>query len=217
MASPINLSDGKHWGGCHCSKCMGANQQEGKGKWAEEAQSREVGSSTLEENCYVAKNTVGERRDIANLEKTLQAMLSFVSGGEESDNSPWILCILLGRMIRERSVIGRATKSWAKFQHREIMHGLVKPGDLEDLADPPVLGSHATPPSPQRLQNEEGMQMNAEDNHGLSSGGYLRPEDSPPGTLPPTSNSIMVSSMVHDSSLCEPNCREENQRNNGQE
>lgn len=91
MASPINCSDGKHCGGCHCSKCVGANQQEGRGKWVEEAQSREVGSGTLAENCYARENTVGERRDIANLEKTMQAALSFADRGEEPDNSPWIL------------------------------------------------------------------------------------------------------------------------------
>lgn len=68
------------------------------------------------------------------------------------------------------------------------MRWLVKLGDLEDLADPPGIGSHTTPLSPQRLQNEEGMQMNIEDHRGLPSGGYLRPEDSPPGILPPTSN-----------------------------
>ena len=60
-------------------------------------------------------------------------------------------------MIRERMTIGRAIKSLAKFQRREIMCGLVKLGDLEDLVDPPLLGSLATPLSPQRLQNEEGM------------------------------------------------------------
>ena len=105
----------------------------------------------MAENCYAAENSVGERRTIANLEKTMQVALSFTGRGEEPDNSPWIVYILLGRMIRERSVIGRAIKSLAKFQHREIMRGLVKLGDLEDLADPPLLGSLATPLSPQCL------------------------------------------------------------------
>ena len=106
----------------------------------------------MAENCYVAENMVGECRDIANLEKTMQAALSFAGGGEEPDNSPWIVRILLGRMIRERMTSGRAIKSLAKFQRREIMRGLVKLGDLEDLIYPPGLGSHATPPSPQCLQ-----------------------------------------------------------------
>ena len=125
---------------------------------------------------------------MANLEKTMQAALSFAGGGEESDNSLWIVHILLGRMIRERTEIGRAIKSLAKFQRREIIRGLVKLGDLEDLADPPMLGSYTTPPSPQRLQNEEGTQRNAEDLRGSPSGGFLRPEDSPPGPPPPAPN-----------------------------
>jgi hypothetical protein len=65
---------------------------------------------------------------------------------------------------------------------------LVKLGDLEDLADPPLLGSYATPPSPQRLQNEERMQRNVEDLHGFPSEGFLRLEDSPPGIPPPDPN-----------------------------
>ena len=125
---------------------------------------------------------------MANLEKTMQAALSFAGGGEEPDNSPWIVRILLGRMIHERTTIGRAIKSLAKFQRREIMRGLVKLADLEDLVDPPLLGSLATPSSPQHLQNEEGTQMNAEDLQGLPSGGFLRPEDNPPGIPPPAPN-----------------------------
>ena len=88
---------------------------------------------------------------MANLEKTMQVALSFAGGGEELDNSLWIIRILLGRMIRERTEIGKAIKALAKFQRREVMRGLVKLGDLEDLADPPSLGSYATPLSPQRL------------------------------------------------------------------
>jgi hypothetical protein len=62
---------------------------------------------------------------MANLEKTMQAALSFTGGGEELDNSPWIVHILLGRMIRGRTEIGRAIKSLAKFQRREIICWLV--------------------------------------------------------------------------------------------
>ena len=57
------------------------------------------------------------------------------------------------------------------------MCGLVKLGDLEDLADPPLLSSNATPPLPQQLQNVEGMQSNVEDFRGSPSRGFLRPED----------------------------------------
>ena len=85
---------------------------------------------------------------MANLEKTMQETLSFAGGGEEPENSLWIVRILLGRMIRERTEIGKAIKVLAKFQHREIMRGLVKLGYLEDLVDPPMLSSYATMSSP---------------------------------------------------------------------
>lgn len=60
MASPRTRLEGKRWRGCHCSKCMGASQQDGKDKWVEEAQSRAAGSGSLTENYFVAENTVGE-------------------------------------------------------------------------------------------------------------------------------------------------------------
>ena len=123
-----------------------------------------------------------------NLEKTIQAALSFAGGGEELDNSPWIIRILLGRMIRERTKIGKSIKALAKFQRREVMHGLVKLGDLEDLADPPSLGSYATPSSPHHLQHMDGLQRNMEDPRNLPSGRYLRLEESPPGILSPGQN-----------------------------
>lgn len=133
---------------------------------------------------------------MANLEKTMQATLSFAGGGEEPDNSPWILCTLFGRMIHERTEIRRAINVLAKFQRREIMHGLVKLGDLEDLVDPPLLSSYATPPSSQRLLNEDGTQMIAEDLQGLPSRGFLQLEDSPPRIPPPTPNQFQASSLV---------------------
>ena len=123
---------------------------------------------------------------MTNLEKTMQAALSFMGGGEEPDNSLWLIRILLGRMIRERSEIGTGIKALAKFQRREIMHGLVKLGDLEDLTNPAMLGSYATPSSPQLLQNVEGMQWNAEDPRCDPSDGFLRPEDSSSGIPSPT-------------------------------
>ena len=149
-----------------------------------ETQSGTEGNVSLAEQCFVTENSAEEHRIMTNLEKTMQVALSFSMGGEEPDNSPWIIYILLGRMIRERIEIGKAIKDLVKFKRREVMCGLVKLGDLEDLADPPSLGSYATPPSPQRLQQMEGMQRNVEEPRNFSSGGYLRPEDSPPGIAP---------------------------------
>ena len=88
---------------------------------------------------------------MANLEKIMQAALSFAGGGEELDNSLWIVHILLRRMIRERTEIGRAIKSVAKFQRSKIMRELVKLGDLENMAEPPLHGSMARPPTTQRI------------------------------------------------------------------
>ena len=118
MAAPSFWSEGRGWGGCQCQKCMGAGQLGNRGKEAEEMQSGAEGSVSLAEQCFIAENLAEERRIMANLEKTMQVALSFAGVGEEPDNSPWILQILLGRMIRERTEIGKAIKALEKFQRR---------------------------------------------------------------------------------------------------
>ena len=50
----------------------------------------------------------------------------------------WVTIILLERLFRERLSLGRAVKSFAKFQRREIMRGLVKLNELEVVAKPPL-------------------------------------------------------------------------------
>ena len=82
--------------------------------------------------------------------------------------------------------IGRAIKSLVKFQRCEIMHGLVKLGDIEDMAEPRLHGSMATPPATQRVQDKEDMPVDSEDHRGNPSGGYLRLKDSPLGIHPST-------------------------------
>ena len=196
MAAPSFWPEGRRQGGCHCRKCTGRSQQENKGKEAEETQSIATGSGSLAEHCFVAKNLAEECRIMVNLEKTIQVTLSFAGGGEELDNSPWIIQILLGRMIRERMEIGKAIKALVKFQRREIMRGLVKLGDLEDLVDPPTLSSYATLSLLQRLQNMEILQCNAEDQRISPSGGYLRPEDSPLGIFFPGQNQCFIQYLV---------------------
>lgn len=153
-----------------------------------ETQSGTEGNVSLAEQCFVTENSAEEHRIMTNLEKTMQVALSFSSGGEEPDNSPWIIYILLGRMIKERTEIGKAIKALEKFQRREVMCGLVKLGDLEDLADPPSLGSYATPPSPQRFLDVDGMQRNSEEPGNFPSGGYLHLEYSPPRINAPSQN-----------------------------
>ena len=167
---------------------MSAGQQESRGKEAEETQSGTEGNVSFAEQCFVAKNSAEECRIMTNLEKTIQVALSFTRRGEEPDSSPWIIRILLGRMIRERTEIGKAIKALAKFQKREVMHGLVKLGDLEDLADPPSLRSYATSALPKHFLHVNGMQRNLEEPRKVPSGGYIRPEDSPPGIIATSQN-----------------------------
>lgn len=64
------------------------------------------------------------------------------------------------------------------------MRGLVKLGDLEDMAEPPLHGTMVSPPTTQRLQGDEDMAVETGAHSGSPSGGYLRPEDSPPGFRP---------------------------------
>jgi hypothetical protein len=48
--------------------------------------------------------------------------------------------ILLGRLFKERLTLSQAVKSFEKFQHHEIMRGLVKLNELEEAAEPPLGG-----------------------------------------------------------------------------
>ena len=45
--------------------------------------------------------------------------------------------ILLGRLSRERTTLGKAVEVFAKLQRRDIMCSMVKLHDLVDLAKPP--------------------------------------------------------------------------------
>lgn len=56
MVAPSFHLEGRRWGGCHCRKCIGINQQESMGKEAEEIQSRAAGSGTLVEQCFVTES-----------------------------------------------------------------------------------------------------------------------------------------------------------------
>lgn len=151
MATLSTHSDGKCQGGFHCSRCLGEYQWEENGKLIEEVQSRDSGGGSLAESYFTIENFAADRQVIANLEKELQAAFNFMDGGDEMDNTIWIDRILLGRLIQERTAIGRVIKSIAKFQRREIMHGLVKRGDLEDMAEPPFHGTMDSPLENQRF------------------------------------------------------------------
>ena len=60
MAAPSFRPEGRRWGGCHCRRCMGAGQQESRGKEVEEIQSGTEGNLSLAEQCFIAKNSAEE-------------------------------------------------------------------------------------------------------------------------------------------------------------
>lgn len=66
---------------------------------------------------------------------------------------------MLGRLIWEQTAIGRAIKMFVKFQRREIMRGMVKLNDLEDLAEPLLHGSMEAQLGTQRHQGGNDMNV----------------------------------------------------------
>ena len=73
------------------------------------------------------------------LERELETALAFEhSDGEDNSlkiQPVWTMRILLGRLFRERKVLGKAVKQFTRFQRREFMHSLVKINDLEEQAE----------------------------------------------------------------------------------
>ena len=92
------------------------------------------------EHWFNQETSTTERRAMFWLERELEATLKFEHGGRQQVSPLWVTRILLGWLFRERLALGRAVKAYAKFQCREIMRGLVKVNDLEELADPPLGG-----------------------------------------------------------------------------
>ena len=113
------------------------------------------------ERWFTMETSPAERRALFWLEKELEATLLFEHGGSCRANPLWVTRILLGRFFRERLSLGRAVKSFAKFQCREMMRGLVKINELEDIAEPPLGGNQET--SVSRLPKDKPMDMEAED------------------------------------------------------
>ena len=91
----------------------------------------------------------------------METTLLFEHGGSCRASPLWVTRILLGRLFRERLSLGRVVKSFAKFQRREMMRGLVKLNELEDVAEPSLGGNKETTVS--RLPRDEPLDMEAED------------------------------------------------------
>ena len=70
----------------------------------------------------------------------MDATLLFEHGGNRQASQLWVTRILLGRLFREILSLGRAVKLFVKFQRRDIMRGLVKLNELEEVAKPPLGG-----------------------------------------------------------------------------
>lgn len=49
----------------------------------------------------------------------------------------WITRILLGRLCREQTMLGKAVEVFTKLQRKDIMCSMVKLDDLVDLVEPP--------------------------------------------------------------------------------
>lgn len=84
---------------------------------------------------FTMENSLAERRALFRIKKELEATLLFEHGGEYRAIPHWVTHILLGRLFRERLSLSRTVKSLAKFQHREMMRGLVKLNELEDVSE----------------------------------------------------------------------------------
>jgi hypothetical protein len=181
MASLSLPLGGNYHGGFHCSNCLGVLQRDEKRKSMDEVQRRESGGGPLAESCFNAETSTIDRQILANLERELQAAFRFEDGNGELANSIWVARILFGRLLRERTAVGRTIKQFAKFQRREIMHGMVKLNDLEDMAKPPLHDSMEAYLRNQRLQGGNDMETEAGDDRGASSSGFFGPEGSHPG------------------------------------
>ena len=135
------MEDSRDW--CHCSRCGG--QSDGNSSW-EHAFSKPLMEDPNEQGevWFNQDNSAVERCSMLQLERDLEASLIFEHlDGEDSGpkvQPVWITHILLGRLFRERQVLGWVVKMYARFQRREFMRSLVKINDLEEQAEPPLSG-----------------------------------------------------------------------------
>lgn len=81
----------------------------------DEGQSKESGRGTLVKNCFNAENSATNWRILASLERELQAAFRFEDGNGKLVNSVWVVRIVLGRILQERTALGQAIKQFTKF------------------------------------------------------------------------------------------------------
>lgn len=91
----------------------------------------------------------------------MEATMMFEHRGSRRASQLWVTRILFGRLFQERLSLGRAVKSFTKFQRREIMRGLVKLNELEEVAEPPLGGLPKV--STSRLPRDDTQDLDADD------------------------------------------------------
>ena len=98
------------------------------------------GEVNLGERWFNLETSPTERRALFHLERETDTTLMFKHGGNWRESQLWVTGILLGRLFQERLSLGRVVKYFAKFQRREIMRGLVKLNEMEEVAETPLGG-----------------------------------------------------------------------------
>lgn len=98
------------------------------------------GEVNLGERWFTMETSPVERQAMFHLEKETEATLIFKHGGSRRASQLWVTRILLGRLFWERLSLDRAVKSFAKFQRRQMMRGLVKLNELKEVVEPPLRG-----------------------------------------------------------------------------
>ena len=142
-----------------------------------DGQSRDSGGGMLAENFLNTENMAMDRRILASLERELQTAFRFEDDNGRSLNSVWVVRILLGRLLREWTTLGREIKQFAKFQRIEIMHGMVKLNDLEDMVEPPLNGGIETSSVNLKQQEGNGLEAGARSRMGAPRNLPFNPDD----------------------------------------
>ena len=111
--SPLSREGSRE--GCHYSRCGGGRVAGGSGKEAWEVQSPRGGGENPGERWFNLENSYAERCSLLRLKRELDASLIFEHGGGQRASQLWVTRILLGRLFRERLVLGRGVKMYAKI------------------------------------------------------------------------------------------------------
>lgn len=97
---PTSMEDSRD--GCHCNRCGGQSIGDSSRQFTFSTPLT-GGAEDLGETWFRNENSTTERKSLSQLERELEAALSFEHGDEEEGGSRvhpiWITCILLGRLF----------------------------------------------------------------------------------------------------------------------